>query len=76
MKRGAIDIYSWTTVITWSVLDSLEYMAVLGFTWVLSIYIIYKEIYYEELTHEIMITEAGKSVEPMSQFESEGWKLL
>lgn len=51
-------------------------MAVLGFTRVLYIYIIYKKIYYEVLTHAIMITEVGKSVKPMSQFESTGWKLL
>lgn len=48
-------------------------MAVLGFIHVLYMYTIHKEIYYEELTH-VMMMKVGKSVEPT--FQSSGWKLL
>lgn len=58
---------------TWSVLDSLEYTAVLGFSQVLYMYTIHKDIYYEELTH-VMMVKVGKFVE--STFQSSGWKLL
>lgn len=36
-------------------------------------YTIHKEIYYEELTH-VMMMKVGKFVE--STFQSSGWKLL
>lgn len=60
---------------TWSVLDSLEYMAVLGFFHVLYMYTVHKEIYCEQLTHVVM-TEVGQSVALVFRFQSEGWELL